>query len=380
MCNMSSKCLTQKQIGYYVKCSESEVINLKILIYTDLHCSYNSSILPLYVDEGEENAKFTVRLRRIIQTGKWLSELAKENNVDCIVNGGDTFDSTMVKAEELEAISKFFEYFKGLGVPHYVAVGNHEKVNDNFNASEILSGYDNVIVVDKPTKVNDELSILPYMDTSDIDESLLKTIANKVLVSHIDIKESYIREGVKLETGVRSEELAEHFEFVANGHIHVPNELRTSKNSVWNIGTVFSHSFSDDQGYIPSAVIFDTNTMRQTRYKNPNAILFRRIEGFDTSLEFEDLLDSYEDSFDYAFIVKYSDYENKEYYQHILSSRKNVLAFKLLNVYSEDNTEDIEQVQDFTDLDVKQKFIEFLDTVDCKYEKQRYLSVLEGVD
>lgn len=356
------------------------MITLKILIYTDLHCSYNSSILPLYVDEGEENAKFTVRLRRIIQTGKWLSELAKENNVDCIVNGGDTFDSTMVKAEELEAISKFFEYFKGLGVPHYVAVGNHEKVNDNFNASEILSGYDNVIVVDKPTKVNDELSILPYMDTSDIDESLLKTIANKVLVSHIDIKESYIREGVKLETGVRSEELAEHFEFVANGHIHVPNELRTSKNSVWNIGTVFSHSFSDDQGYIPSAVIFDTNTMRQTRYKNPNAILFRRIEGFDTSLEFEDLLDSYEDSFDYAFIVKYSDYENKEYYQHILSSRKNVLAFKLLNVYSEDNTEDIEQVQDFTDLDVKQKFIEFLDTVDCKYEKQRYLSVLEGVD
>ena len=354
---------------------------MKILIYTDVHCSYNSSILPLYIEEETEFPKFTVRLRRVIETGRWLAGLAKENNVDCIVNGGDTFDSTMVKAEELEAIRRFFGYFEGLGVPHYVTVGNHEKVNDNFNASDVLSGYENVVVVDKPTKINDELSILPYMDSNDIDTALLKSIANKVLVSHIDIKESYIRDGVKLETGIRSEELAEHFEFVANGHIHIPNDLRTSKNKVCNIGSVFSHSFSDDQGYVPSAIIYDTETKQITRIQNPHAILFRRIEGFEVPMEFEEILDTYDCRFNYAFIVKYSDYNDKEVYQKILSEHKNVIAFKLLNVYSEEaSSETEEQVHDFTDLDVKQKFIEFLDTVDCKYEKDRYLRILQEVD
>lgn len=354
---------------------------MKILIYTDLHCSYNSSILPLYIDEETEFPKFTVRLRRVIETGKWLAKLAEENNVDCIVNGGDTFDSTMVKAEELEAIRRFFGYFEGTDIPHYVTVGNHEKVNDNFNASDILSGYRNVVVVDKPTKINNVLSILPYMDAEDIDEVLLKSISNSVLVSHIDIKESYIRDGVKLETGIRSEELAEHFGFVANGHIHVPSRLRTTKHSVNNIGSVFSHSFSDDQDYVPSAFIYDTDTMETLRFENPNAILFRRIEGFEKTSDLEAILDTYDRRFNYAFIVKYSEYNNKEAYQKILSERKNIIAFKLLNVYSEEgSSETEEQVHDFTDLDVKQKFIEFLDTVDCKYEKDRYLSILQEVE
>ena len=75
----------------------------RILIYSDLHCSYTSSILPLY---SKNTNGFTTRLQMIIDTGKWISDIAEKEPVDLIVNGGDTFDSILVKAEELSAVQK----------------------------------------------------------------------------------------------------------------------------------------------------------------------------------------------------------------------------------------------------------------------------------
>lgn len=353
--------------------------NTKVLIYTDLHCSYNSSILPLYSDKYsnvDNDEKFTVRLNMIINTGKWLADLAQVNNVDCIINGGDTFDSTIVKAEELEAISRFFSFFEGLGVPHYVLVGNHEKVNEKFNASEFLSGYENVLVVDEPTCLGDDsVSLLPYVESDDITESLIKKLSNKFLVSHIDIKGSLLRENVVSETGTKPELLAKNFDFVANGHLHTAQQV---KDNVWNIGSVSSISFGDNQEYIPSAVIYDTDTNTFKRIENPYTILFRRLtvsspEGLKGQLEYLDR------RFKYALNVKYDDYENKSEIQKILDEDDNVLVYKTISVFATGIEQEQEKQEDscLADLDVKQKFKEFLNTVECKYDKDIYYEILD---
>lgn len=366
----------------FVKWNESEVNPTKILIYTDLHCSYNSSILPLYQDtEDKELSKYTVRLRMIIETGRWLAELASSHNVDCIVNGGDTFDSTIVKAEELEAIYKFFSYFDNLGIPHYVVVGNHEKVNERFNASEVLSGYKNVIVCDKPSKINDVLSVLPYMDAEDITEDLLKSIQNQMLVSHIDIKGSMVREGMSLETGIRSELLADYFSFVANGHLHMAQKLNTTKNEVWNIGSVSSISFADSESYTPSAVIYDSDTNKFERIFNPYAILFRRVE-VSTVNDLKNFLNSLnEDRFRYVFNVKYSNYEDKQEMSDLLDSHKGIITYKLLNSYTSSENATIENVEvnNLSDIDIKAKFTEFLETIDFKYDRKYYDEILSQI-
>lgn len=317
----------------------------------------------------------------IIETGRWLAELASSHNVDCIVNGGDTFDSTIVKAEELEAISKFFSYFDSLGIPHYVVVGNHEKVNERFNASEVLSGYKNVIVCDKPSKINDVLSVLPYMDAEDITEDLLKTIQNQMLVSHIDIKGSMVREGMPLETGIRSELLADYFSFVANGHLHMAQKLSTTKNEVWNIGSVSSISFADSESYAPSAVVYDSETNDFERIFNPYAILFRRVE-VKTVDDLKNFLNSLnEDRFRYVFNVKYSNYEDKQEMSDLLDSHKGIITYKLLNTYSSSENATIENVEvnDLSDIDIKAKFTEFLETVDFKYDRKYYDEILSQI-
>ena len=54
---------------------------MKYLIFTDLHASYNSSIMPLYC----EGSKYTTRLQMIIDTLRWIFDTSKKEKVDKII-------------------------------------------------------------------------------------------------------------------------------------------------------------------------------------------------------------------------------------------------------------------------------------------------------
>lgn len=350
---------------------------MKILIYSDLHCSYNSSILPLYTDY-DTYPKFTTRLNMILRTGKWLSGLAAEQDVDLIINGGDTFNNITVRTEELEAIYIFFSCFKDLKQKHYVVVGNHEKVNENFNASTILKGYENIYVIDKPTRINDIVSVLPYMESSEVNDEVLKPIKNQLLVSHIDIQGSCLRDSYILDSGVLPEFLAEYFDFVCNGHLHTAETLLSRNGKcVCNVGSVSSISFVDNQEYIPSAVIYDSDTNTFTRYENPHAILFRRCT-VDTIKDLMTYISKLDPDHKYVLMVKYTNYDQKLDLQKVLDQSSIVIAYKLVNVYSAETVEGVvTDVADVSSLNIKEKFSEFLDTVELKYEKKDYLDLLE---
>ena len=61
---------------------------MRILMYSDLHISKTSSILPL----SSDNPKYSYRQNMIIETGKYLANLVKQEKPDMIINLGDTFD------------------------------------------------------------------------------------------------------------------------------------------------------------------------------------------------------------------------------------------------------------------------------------------------
>lgn len=239
-------------------------------IYTDMHCAYTSSIMPLYTD----SSKYTTRLDMIIKSGKWMYDLFDYYHVDLIANLGDTFDKNIIKSEELTAISEFYSYSKE--VPEIVLVGNHEMVNGEFNAINILDNYSFITVYDSPCKLNDEISVIPYMKIEDITYDLLSELNNKILLSHIDIKGSSIRTGYDLEFGVDPEYLSMNFETTLNGHIHKHSVVNTSDNKVINVGSMTSMSFSDSNSYIPGVMIYDTETRKFEFFENPWAVLFRK--------------------------------------------------------------------------------------------------------
>ena len=118
---------------------------MRVGIYTDIHCSYTSSILPLHID----NSCYTARLKMVVDTFKWMYELFEHNNVDYIVNCGDLFDSYRLRAEEISAMAESLSY--NSGIPEYHIIGNHEvmDVRRNFYATALLNNYNYISYYNK---------------------------------------------------------------------------------------------------------------------------------------------------------------------------------------------------------------------------------------
>ena len=80
---------------------------MKLFIYSDVHISRTSSILPI-----SNNSKYTYRQQMIIDTAQYMSQIIKEQNPDIILNLGDTFDQHTITSYDVNTASKFFEQFK----------------------------------------------------------------------------------------------------------------------------------------------------------------------------------------------------------------------------------------------------------------------------
>lgn len=358
---------------------------MKVFIYSDLHISKTSSILPLVSD----NSKYTYRQNMIIKLGKYLANIIDKERPDLIINLGDTFDQHTVSSYDIDVASEFFKCFRYLSIPHLVLVGNHEMINYDFNAIKILSNIDNITVISKPSSVDcrllpnidsydvtatkistfPKIAVMPYMEHSDI----LKLPEGEFLFSHIDIAGVKVRDDYELETGVDIKSLSD-YKLVFNGHIH----KSSIKGNVVNVGSISTHSFSDDEHSVPQCYLFDTDTLDLKTFKPTICPLFRKCN-INTISDLDNYIATLDKSYKYVlnvtcpFNIK-EDVKNKlSQGDMIISSRLNVKADN-----KSDNKIDI-QANVKANIDIKQTFKEFLDTVDLKYPKELYYTVLEGV-
>ena len=352
---------------------------MKIFMYSDLHISKTSSIFPL----TSKNHKYTYRQNMIIELGKYLSNLIDELRPDLIVNLGDTFDQHTVTSYDIDVASEFFKCFRYLNIPHLVLVGNHEMINADFNAIKILSNINNITVITEPTKTgtstllcdnnsNEQISLafMPYMESRDITEFP----DGDFLFSHLDIMGMKIRGDYEMETGVTFNQLSK-YKLVFNGHIH----KSSIKGNVVNVGSISTHSFSDDNDSVPQCYIFDTDTLNLTSFKPTMCPLFRKFEIKDDLSELHSYISGLDSNYKYILQVN-CPFDLKEDVKQELDNSNNVIASRL-NVRA-DKTKKAEENVDIaveSNVDVKKSFIEFLDTTDLKYPKDLYLEVLGGI-
>lgn len=356
---------------------------MKIFMYSDLHISKTSSIFPL----TSKNHKYTYRQNMIIELGKYLSNLIDELRPDLIVNLGDTFDQHTLTSYDISIASEFFKCFRYLSIPHLVLVGNHEMVNYEFNAIDILSNIDNITVISEPTTIDlnllsafnpnsdkvvqsAKIALMPYMEYKDI----LAFPDGDFLFSHLDIMGMKIRGDYEMETGVTSNQLSK-YKLVFNGHIH----KSSIKGNVINVGSISTHSFSDDNDSVPQCYIFDTDTLNLTSFKPTMCPLFRKFEIKDDLSELHSYISGLDNNYKYILQVS-CPFDLKEDVKQELDNSNNVIASRL-NVRA-DKTKKAEENVDIaveSNVDVKKSFIEFLDTTDLKYPKDLYLEVLGGI-
>ena len=356
---------------------------MKIFMYSDLHISRTSSIMPLTSSIN----KYTYRQNMILELGKYLENIIDEQKPDLIINLGDTFDNHTITSYDIDIASKFFECFRMFNIPHIVLVGNHEMINQDFNAIEILNNINNITVISEPSTVNTDiilltklslqqpnvkLAFIPYCNYKDI----LNYPEGDFLFSHIDIQGSNIRRNIVLPTGVKPEDIKSNYKLIFNGHIHKPSIM----GNIVNVGSTTTHSFSDDEDSVPQCYIFDTNTLDLQTFKPLCCPLFRKFIIRNNINELYTFMESLDINYKYVIHIT-CPYEIKEEVKQYLDTDKLVLSSRL-NVIVSNVVKDSENVLEsnvVANTDINNTFKTFLDTVDLKFPKDNYLKVLEEV-
>lgn len=370
---------------------------MKIGLVSDVHLSYTSSIMPLH----ESNSKFTTRLQMCIDSINWSEKLFEENKIDYIFNLGDLCDNTVLRAEEISALSELYKSRNNNSIKEYYILGNHETLDSGhkFHSTSFLRSIPNLEIISRPQiielkKDNEILKVtaLPHLDHTKITHEFLKSINSEILFSHIDIKGSSIRQNYCADFGVDPDMLCMYFNQGFNGHIHTQEELKCSKRNFWNIGSLTSTSFSDSKYYVPSAHIYDTVTKKFESFQNPYVILFRDVRAetlSDLKNEIKKIVNN-----QFKYILKITvPYSIRNNAQEIVSEFQNVISYRIISDLSKDNKnlelqlENSEIKLDIIDKEnIKSEFLEFIKNYEkhekevLKFPYEKYIEVISKLD
>lgn len=245
---------------------------MKILLYTDVHFSESSSIV------NSLGKKYSTRLENMIKSLSWAEEQADINGCTQIICLGDFFDKPNLTSEELTALNDV----KWSTKPHFFLVGNHESPHKSltWNSVNALKKFGFQIISEPTIQEYGDciLSYIPYCleeDRKPLNEYLISTTKNKIVLSHNDIKG--IQYGVfTSKEGFDIKEIDTQCNLFLNGHLH--NGAKFSEKG-HNLGNLTGQNFTEDAfNHAHCAFILDTLYLTVTPIENPHAFNFYKIE------------------------------------------------------------------------------------------------------
>ena len=243
---------------------------MRILLYTDVHISQNSSII------NTRGNKYSTRLENIIKSLNWAEKQAIVNKCDSIICLGDLFDRSDLNAEEITALKEI----KWANLPHTLIVGNHESNVVSLDFSSAFSLNNVFDIINKPcSDAYDDFSItyLPYIVESERKpiKEYLPDSKKKIILSHNDIKGIQYGQWVSKD-GFDIEDINSNCDLFINGHLHNGEWVN---NKILNLGNLTGANFSEDAfRYKHQIAILDTNTLKVEFIENPYAFNFYKLE------------------------------------------------------------------------------------------------------
>ena len=168
------------------------------------------------------------------------------------------------------------------------------------------------------------------------------------------------------------------YKLIFNGHIH----KSSISGNVINIGSISTHSFSDDEEAVPQCYIFDTETMDLKTFKPTICPLFRKFNIESNISELENFLNKINKNYKYILHIT-CPFDIKEEVKECLKNNEEIVISNRLSVKVskeeklDDNAESLLNLQ--SNIDIKQSFKDFLDITDLKLPRKYYDIVLEGV-
>lgn len=308
---------------------------MKILLFSDVHWSKNSSIVN---SRGEV---YSERLEQLLMGLNWVNKLAIDNKCELMICAGDMLEDHCVD-EELTALQDV----KWAPIDCLFLCGNHDSSTFDlrYSTTKILensySRYSHKVISELTSfKINDfQLHFIPYIrkfETLRLGD-YIKDVDNskkQIIISHNDLSGvSY--GGYLSKTGFCVDDIDKHCDLFLNGHIH--NSMWVS-NKILNLGSLSAHNFTNDSSiYKYGCWILDTDTLNIAQFENPYAFKFFK---FDILLE-EDL-EKYKNFFQPNSIVSVKVLQSlSEKVKEFIHSNKNIIKSRITIIPEISNTQD----------------------------------------
>jgi len=203
----------------------------------------------------------------------------EENNIDTVIDMGDTFDNRRnIDLASLEWSKKiYFDKLKEMDIKVHTIVGNHTayyKDTNEINSIELLlKEYDNIITYSETTSITiDGLNILlvPWINPENRDMSLglIKKSRATVAMGHLELNGFVATAGHVMDHGMDISPFKK-FKKTFSGHYHT----RSNVDNIYYLGNpyeMFWNDVNDTRGFH----IFDTETLEHTPVNNPYRLFY----------------------------------------------------------------------------------------------------------
>lgn len=249
-----------------------------ILFFSDLHIHHTHRFSHITSD-GK-----TVRELEHLMCGTKVAQLIEEYNVDRVVFGGDLFGpvgdnlSTQCLDTACDFVKTIVSACKQRNIQFDMLVGNHDisgHLNNQYSHKLCaFQCWESVNVYADPTVV-DNFVYMPYCTQDAYAENFLDNIKdkeNKIIFSHLELKNIYLGNGILSQKGVDVNKLDE-FKITLQGHYH--NGGKYGKK-VYVSGSTQRLSFKDQGIARNNILIYDTdkNKVMRESFDCPDWLIF----------------------------------------------------------------------------------------------------------
>jgi len=309
----------------------------------------------------------------------------KDNNIETIVDLGDTFDRRkIINLHSLYLCKKYwFDKIENSNLFLHLIVGNHctyfKNTNEINSPDLLLKNYKNIKVYSKPTEIEFDgcnIVLMPWMCQDNMQDALdiIKTTSAQVLLGHLELSGFEMYKGNIIDHGMDTN-IFEKFDVVCSGHYH----HKSSRGNINYLGCPYEITWSD-YGDQKGFHVFDTETRDLTFIPNPykmfNKINYDDING-DMSKVSDSVLEQYRET--YIKIMVHNKANPYMFDQFIDRLEKlDLLGIQII----EDNIDlDIENDTDITEgaedtLSILQKYVEHIESDVDKKEVVKFLGEL----
>ena len=307
---------------------------------------------------------------------KWFCKMAKERNVDCIINMGDLHDNRhSIHISTLNYSMSNMERLASTDLPVYMIVGNHDSYyrdKKEINSITIGRSIKNIIIVDDFLHQGN-VTFCPWLTNNDWKQIPEYAKKSTYIFGHFELPHFLMNAMVEMPDNntLNHNHFNDVKEWAFTGHFH----KRQSKGKVCYIGNAFPHNFSDAWDDERGAMILEWG-------QPPEFLAWPDAPSYKT-LTMSELLESPETYIDKRTTARITTdiditFEEVDFIKDIFNNHFTPRKIDILSSRREEQTQDYIEDVDFQS--VEQIVIEGLKNIDSiSIDKNLLIEIFQGL-